>query len=47
MDINFLLSNDNDDKQLVYSEGNKMEITFDNEADENIKGLVQSLLTRY
>ena len=36
MDVNFLLSNDNDNKQLIYSKENKKEIKIGKKVDETI-----------
>ena len=49
MNVNFILSQGNDDKQLMYSKSDNIEvdIMIDNESDEIIKDLFLSLLTRY
>ena len=47
MNDNFISSQDNDDKQLIYSKSDHIEIMIGNETDEIINDLFQLRLTRY
>ena len=45
--INFMSSEDNIEKRVMYSKGENIEIRINNTADEIIVELIQSLLSRY
>ena len=45
--VNFMSSNDNDNKQLMHSKSDNIEIMIDNEIVEIIEKLFELLLTRY
>ena len=47
MKINFLSSKNNDDKQLMHSKSDNIEIITGNKTDQVINKLFKSLLTRY
>ena len=47
MNVNFIPSNDNDDKQLMHSKSGNIEIMIGNKTNEIMKELFQSLITRY
>ena len=45
--INFVSSKDNDEEQIMHSKSDNIEIMINDEADEVIQVLFQSLLFRY
>ena len=47
MKVNFMLSKDNDDKQLMHSQSDSVEFMIGSKTDEIINELSESLLTRY
>ena len=47
MNDNFMSSQDNDDKQLIYSKIDHIEIVIGDETDRIINDLFQSRLSRY
>ena len=47
MNDNFMSSQDNDDKQLIYSKIDHIEIVVGDETDRIINNLFQSRLSRY
>ena len=47
MNDNFMSSQDNGDKQLIYSKSDHIEIMIGDETDRIINGLFQSRLSRY
>ena len=47
MNDNFMSSQDNDDKQLIYSKSDHIEIMIGDETDRIINDLFQSRLSRY
>lgn len=47
MKIDFILSKDNDERLIMYSESDKLEIMTGSNKNETLNGISSSLLTRY